>query len=54
MTRKPGRLQTKTKTGALAGTTSDARLTATFEFKSKNAETGKPFAEVNNNGNTQT
>jgi energy-coupling factor transporter ATP-binding protein EcfA2 len=33
MTRKPGRLQNTAKTGALAGTTSDARLTATFEYK---------------------
>lgn len=32
MTRKPSRLQNTAKTGALAGTTSDARLTATFEF----------------------
>lgn len=34
MTRKPGRLQNTAKTGVLAGSTSDARLTATFEFKS--------------------
>ena len=33
MTRKPSRLQNTAKSGALAGTTSDARLTATFEFK---------------------
>lgn len=33
MTRKPGRLQNTAKTGVLAGSTSDARLTATFEFK---------------------
>lgn len=33
MTRKPSRLQNTAKTGALKGTTSDARLTATFEFK---------------------
>lgn len=33
MTRKPGRLQNTAKSGVLAGTTSDARLTATFEFK---------------------
>lgn len=32
MTRKPSRLQNTAKTGVLAGTTSDARLTATFEF----------------------
>lgn len=32
MTRKPSRVQKTAKTGALAGTTSDARLTATFEF----------------------
>jgi GNAT superfamily N-acetyltransferase len=32
MTRKPGRLQNTAKSGQLAGTTSDARLTATFEF----------------------
>lgn len=32
MVRKPSRLQNTSKTGALAGTTSDARLTATFEF----------------------
>ena len=32
MTRKPGRLQNTAKSGILAGTTSDARLTATFEF----------------------
>ena len=32
MTRKPSRLQNKAKTGALKGTTSDARLTASFEF----------------------
>lgn len=35
MTRKPSRLQNTAKTGALAGTTSDARLTATFEFDDK-------------------
>jgi GNAT superfamily N-acetyltransferase len=45
MTRKPGRLTNAAKTGVLAGTTSDARLTATFEFRSKNAE-NQPFAEV--------
>ena len=33
MTRKPGRLQNTAKSGLLAGSTSDARLTATFEFK---------------------
>lgn len=33
MTRRPGRLTTTTKSGILKGTTSDARLTATFEFK---------------------
>lgn len=33
MTRKPSRLQNTAKTGVLAGSTSDARLTATFEFK---------------------
>jgi len=32
MTRKPSRLQNTAKTGVLAGTTSDHRLTATFEF----------------------
>lgn len=32
MTRKPSRLQNTAKTGVLAGTTSDARITATFEF----------------------
>lgn len=32
MTRKPSRLQNTAKTGMLAGTTSDARITATFEF----------------------
>jgi len=32
MTRKPSRLKNTAKTGALAGTTSDARLTASFEF----------------------
>lgn len=32
MTRKPSRLQNAAKTGVLAGSTSDARLTATFEF----------------------
>lgn len=35
MTRKPSRLQNTAKTGLLAGTTSDARLTATFEFNGK-------------------
>tara|TARA_R110000803_G_scaffold178491_1_gene240902 strand:- start:826 stop:1893 length:1068 start_codon:yes stop_codon:yes gene_type:complete len=33
MTRKPGRLKKAAKTGVLAGTTSDMRLTASFEFK---------------------
>ena len=33
MTRKPSRLKNTAKTGALAGTTSDARLTSTFEYK---------------------
>jgi GNAT superfamily N-acetyltransferase len=33
MTRKPSRLQNTAKTGALAGSTSDARLTATFEYQ---------------------
>lgn len=33
MTRKPSRNQKTAKSGALAGTTSDDRLTATFEFK---------------------
>lgn len=33
MTRKPSRLQNTAKSGVLAGTTSDARLTATFEFQ---------------------
>ena len=33
MTRKPSRLQNLAKTGALAGTTSDQRLTATFNYK---------------------
>lgn len=32
MTRKPSRLQKTAKSGVLAGTTSDARLTATMEF----------------------
>lgn len=32
MTRKPGRLRTASNSGVLKGTTSDARLTATFEF----------------------
>jgi len=32
MTRKPSRLQNTTKTGVLEGTTSVARLTASFEF----------------------
>ena len=32
MVRKPSRLQNTAKSGALAGTTSDARLTASFEF----------------------
>lgn len=32
MTRKPSRLQNTAKSGVLAGTTSDARLTATFEY----------------------
>ena len=32
MTRKPSRLSNKMKTGILAGTTSDARLTASFEY----------------------
>lgn len=32
MTRKPSRLQNRAKSGVLAGTTSDARLTATFEY----------------------
>lgn len=35
MTRKPSRLQKTAKTGVLAGTTSDSRLTASFEFKGK-------------------
>lgn len=35
MTRKPSRLKNTAKTGALAGTTSDARLTASFEFTGK-------------------
>lgn len=35
MTRKPSRLQNTAKSGVLAGTTSDARLTATFEFSAK-------------------
>jgi len=33
MTRKPSRLQNTAKSGVLAGTTSDMRLTASFEFK---------------------
>ena len=33
MTRKPSRLQKTAKTGVLAGTTSDERLTASFQFK---------------------
>lgn len=32
MTRKPGRVQKTAKSGALAGSTSDKRITATFEF----------------------
>lgn len=32
MTRKPSRLQNTAKTGVLAGSTSDARLTASFEY----------------------
>jgi len=35
MTRKPSRLQNTAKTGVLAGSTSDARLTATFEYSEK-------------------
>jgi len=35
MTRKPGRLQNTAKSGVLAGTTSDARLTASFEYTGK-------------------
>lgn len=35
MTRKPGRLIDTSKTGVLRGTTSDSRLTATFEFTEK-------------------
>ena len=54
MTRKPGRLQTTAKSGVLAGTTSDARLTATFEFQKKQiSETGKPFAEVKDGNEKQ-
>jgi GNAT superfamily N-acetyltransferase len=36
MTRKPSRLQNIAKTGNLAGTTSDARLTASFEYRAEN------------------
>lgn len=36
MTRKPGRLQNTAKTGELKGSTSDARLTASFEFAGVN------------------
>lgn len=36
MTRKPSRLQNTAKTGALKGSTSDARLTASFEFAGVN------------------
>jgi ABC-type lipoprotein export system ATPase subunit/GNAT superfamily N-acetyltransferase len=36
MTRKPSRCKPTAKTGALVGTTSDARLTATFEYKHDN------------------
>jgi ABC-type polar amino acid transport system ATPase subunit/GNAT superfamily N-acetyltransferase len=43
MTRKPSRLPITSKTGALAGSTSDARLTASFEYTN-----GKTFAEVLN------
>jgi len=43
MTRKPSRVGASD--GALKGATSESRLTATFEFRSKNAET-QPFAEV--------
>lgn len=32
MTRKPGRIQKTAKSGALAGSTSDARITASFEY----------------------
>jgi ABC-type lipoprotein export system ATPase subunit len=32
MTRKPGRLQNTAKSGVLAGSTSDARITASFEY----------------------
>lgn len=38
MTRKPGRLSDTAKTGLLAGSTSDARLTATFEYKRESHE----------------
>lgn len=50
MTRKPSRVGASV--GALKGSTSELRLTATFEFDSRqgkmdtHAETGKPFAEV--------
>lgn len=33
MTRKPSRLENKAKSGDLAGSTSDARITATFEYQ---------------------
>jgi len=36
MTRKPSRLQNTAKTGVLKGTTSDERLTATFEYRNQN------------------
>jgi len=42
MVRKPGRLKDTAKTGILAGSTSDARLTATFEFKSIEQEKSNP------------
>ena len=32
MTRKPSRLQKTAKSGVLAGSTSDARITASFEY----------------------
>lgn len=37
MTRKPSRLSNTAKTGVLAGSTSDARLTASFEYRGRNA-----------------
>jgi len=52
MTRKPSRYSKTATNGALRGSTSDARITATFEYTGKkqpiHAETGRTFAEVSN------